>query len=135
MYWIEYGRLQEWVLSCVRRRKATQHSSLLSVVLRMSNPEALTSTPCFMPLSLSNPSPLPTLVSCSPCLPDEQSVPPGASVHQMSSIIMLLQMSEAGLLALCVFLGVVHIVWGNRAYCAAATAFPPSLSVIQCINV
>lgn len=76
----------------------------------------------------------PTWPSSSPGLPDEQSLLPGAPVLQMSPIIMLLQMSNPGLLA-HVCSGVWCMVLGGRVSCVAATAFHPSLRVIKCINV
>lgn len=126
MYGIEQNSVQEAALSCVLQ-------CVPSVVLGMSNPEAL--TPTTLPPPASCPLPHQTPLSGCLGLPDEHSVPPWASVLQMSSIILLLQMSKAGLLALCVFPGVVHVVWGDGAHCVAATALPPSFNVIQCINV
>lgn len=46
---IECGCAQGGALSCVHRWNATQHPSLLSVVLWMSNPEALTPTALAIP--------------------------------------------------------------------------------------
>lgn len=80
------------------------------------NPEAL--TPYLTP---------PPVSSC-PCLPDEQSLMPGASVLQMSPIIMLLQMSKAGLLSRCVFRVCCMLLGGYIMFCSCHS----SLCISQC---
>ena len=126
-------------LSCVHRWNATQHPSLLSVVLWMSNPEALTPTallipPLYAPYptwpSSLKQQPWPTWLTEPPawglCAPNEP-------YNNVTSNV------KARVISVCVCV-CVCLCWGCGAWCwgvscVAATASRPSLSVIKCINV